>query len=220
MVFSSGTPRDCGVRMFRRKTEGRSAPGGGSSKLNLRCSFCGKTQDRGAQAGGWPQGVHLRRVRRAVREDHGGQPGHPCWTQTTSHEPTAAKPQMRRADIKGPASSCHARCAGPARHRVTSCRPRQRRALSRLYGYNEVALASDEPSVVEAVCSRRGDRTWTRNGRERDRHAHQTRLFLHRHAARRPRADPRDTCGRASDLPDYTRLRVDSERVTTERRGA
>ena len=79
--FRAGVPRDCGVRMFRRKTEGRSAPGGGSSNPNLRCSFCGKTQDQVRKLAAGPK-VFICDECVEVCVEIMADTGAPCRTQT------------------------------------------------------------------------------------------------------------------------------------------
>jgi ClpX C4-type zinc finger len=84
--------------MFWRKTEGRSAPDGGSSNPNLRCSFCGKTQDQVRKLAAGPKVFicdECVEVCVAIMADTGA----PLPDTNASHETSAAK---RDAELKGP----------------------------------------------------------------------------------------------------------------------
>jgi hypothetical protein len=84
--------------MFGRKREGKSAPDGGLSNLNLRCSFCGKTQDQVRKLAAGPKVFicdECVEVCVAIMADTGSL----LPDTNASHEPPAAK---RDAGMTGP----------------------------------------------------------------------------------------------------------------------
>jgi hypothetical protein len=127
--------------MFRRKTEGRSPAGGGSSNLNLRCSFCGKTQDRVRKLVAGPKVFICDECVELCVKIMAGT-GAPLSDTNASHEPPAAK---RDAELTGPVALPCSLCG-------TSAPPndlvlvRDRGGLCPgCVAEIQVALASDEP---------------------------------------------------------------------------